>query len=144
MSLLPGHPTRTWDPDSRRGEGVHSRDALRRRDVWFFVGLVLFALLLWFVWQQNRGLRLAGEVASLEAERDALRARILELGVAVARERQPERLLRGLPAAQLASRDLDGRIFIPVAAGDLPRRESSAWLASAGITVPAARAADGH
>jgi len=144
MSMLPGHPTRTWDPDSRRGEGVHSRDTLRRRDLWFFVGLALFALLLWFVWQQNRGLGLAGEVARLEDERDALRARILELGVAVARERQPERLLRDLPEAQLASRDLDGRVFVPVAAEALPRHEASAWLASAGITVPAARAADGR
>ena len=63
MLSIPAAEARTWDPHSHRGEGVAARHALRRKDLWFFLGLLLFLVLLFFVWQQNRGLQLAADVA---------------------------------------------------------------------------------
>jgi len=141
---IPATGTRTWDPDCHRGEGASARQSLRRKDLWFFVGLLLFVVLLFFVWQQNRGLQLAAEVTRLEVRRETLRTKILEQGVVVAQRRQPLQLMSD-SAGELALSDLQGRIFVPAArAARAQGRGQDTWLASVGLGVAPALAADGR
>jgi hypothetical protein len=146
MSLPGSHcETRTWNPDCRRGEGGSARSTLRRKDLWFFVGAALFLVLLFFIWHQNNSLRLAAEVARLELTREALRARVLEQGVQVTQLRQPAMLMADAAAGDLEGLDLAGRVYIKAPRrGEEPRSGGKTWLASVGLGVSQARAADGR
>lgn len=138
-------PTKTWNPDCHRGESSRAERTLRRKDLWFFMGVGLFLALLFFIWQQNRGMRLAADVAHLEQRRDALRAQVLDRGVAVAQLRQPELLMRGDASAELANLDLASRVFVRAPKrhrSRLPERDT--WLASVGLGVSPALAAEGR
>lgn len=145
ITVLHDSDTHCWDPHSRRGEGLLNHRSRKRRDLWFFIGILAFAILLFFVWQQHRGLRLADEVAHLEARTEAMRTRLVEAGVEVTRLRQPDHLLGSHQLASLNGGELERRVFVPVqsspeAAGSEPARNT--WLASVGLEVPRALAAD--
>lgn len=169
-SILNAPETRVWDPDSRRGERGSSRPSLKRRDLWFFFGILAFMVLLFFVWQQHRGMRLADEVARLEARKEAVGTRLVEMGVEVTRLSQPDFLFSkqlasksaaGQPAAskptagkpeagkpgesELAAGEIEGHIFVAAAPGvhaPEPARGQERWLASVGLNVPQVLAAD--
>ncbi len=138
-------PTKTWNPDCHRGEATRAERTLRRKDLWFFLGVGLFLVLLFFIWQQNRGMRLAAEVTRLELRRDALRAQVLDNGVAVAQLRQPDLLMRGEVSSELANLDLASRVFVRA-----PKRRNArlpaqdTWLASVGLGVSPALATEGR
>ncbi len=134
---------KTWNPHCRRGEATKTDSTLRRKDLWFFMGLMLFLVLLFFIWQQNRGLRLAAEVARLEQGRDALRQKVLEHAVAVAELRQPEVLLADAGAGDLTALDLASRVFVRGGPRRGERRAArDTWLASVGLGVSQAFAAE--
>ncbi len=147
MMSLPGTrcENNTWNPDCHRGEGGAARSTLRRKDLWFFVGAALFLVLLFFIWHQNNSLRLAAEVARLELTREALRTHVLEQGVLVTQLRQPAKLVAEASSGHMESLDLAGRVYVKA-----PRREETnrnggkTWLASVGLGVAQARAADGR
>ena len=169
-SILNAPETRVWDPDSRRGERGPGRSSLKRRDLWFFFGILAFMVLLFFVWQQHRGLRLADDVARLEARREAVGTRLVEMGVEVTRLRQPDFLfskpLASQPEAkkpaankpkaskpeagesgesELAEGEIEGHIFVaaaPWVRAPEPARGQDRWLASVGLGVPQVLAAD--
>jgi hypothetical protein len=147
MMSLAGQTTRTWNPDCHRGETRSRETALRRKDLWFYLVLAVLLVLLFVVWQQNRGMQLGAEVARLELRREALRTKILEQGVVVAQRRQPAALAQegeGEGAdAGLAISDLEGRVFV----GKLGRDQattvtSDTWLASVGLGVAPALAGE--
>ncbi len=140
---LQGAEGRRWDPDSHHGEDALSKSSLRRRDLWFFLGILAFVVLLYFVWQQNRTLRLADEVARLEVRRQALQARILERSVEVTRMRQPDWLMGDVALAEGETGGLRRRVFVQASRRARPERDtaSDTWLASIGFDVPQALAA---
>ena len=130
--------------DDENGENIFSRNSLRRRDLWFFIGIMAFVILLFFAWQQNRGLRLADEIARLEARYEALQTRILERGVEVARLRQPDWLMSEVALGSVEDRGLGTRTFIwasPLPEPERGRSTTDALLASVGFEVPRALAA---
>ncbi len=136
--------TRTWDPDSRIGEATNSLDSRRKRDIWFFVGILIFAVLLFFVWQQRQSLTLADEIARLEARRESLKALVLENWSTTARLKQPDHLLEVGLAADLGGRQLAEHSFVLVAreGGERDVKPAAeAWLAGLGLEIPEAAAA---
>ena len=138
---------RTWDPDSRIGEGTNSQGKRLKRDVWFFVGILIFAILLFFVWQQRQGLSLADELARLEARQSSLETAVLESWAQAARLKQPDRLLVPEFAADLKRWDLAQHSFVFAQPGDVSAQSASrgeAWLTGIGLDVPKALAAGRH
>jgi hypothetical protein len=137
MSVHPVPEPGSWNPDSRRGEGSTSRQSLRRRDLWFFFGILAFFVLLFFVWQQHRGLRLADEVAHLEAQRESMGIRLVEMEVEVTRLSQPDLLFKNRELARLDADLAERRIFVAAAAPDDERNSTrrEALLAGMGLEI---------
>lgn len=155
MLSLPTAEARTWNPHSHRGERRGRDGALRRKDLWFYVALAVLLVLLFVVWQQNRGMQLGAEVARLELRREALKTRIVAQAVRVAQRRQPGALCveAAAPAGTgttgnatnaetgLSLGDLEGRVFVATTART-PAAASArdTWLASVGLGVAPALA----
>jgi len=142
ISILEGGQSRSWNPDSRRGEGRPTLESQRRRDIWFFLGILAFIALLFFVWQQHRGMRLADEVARLEAQKESLAMRIVEMNVEVTRLSQPDRLLSDTELAGLDQGLGERRYFVPSPspAEKTQRSGLDAVLAGVGFEVSSALA----
>lgn len=154
MLSLPTAEARTWNPHSHRGERRGREGALRRKDLWFYFALAVLLVLLFVVWQQNRGMQLGAEVARLELRRDALQTQIVAQAVRVAQRRQPGALgvEAAAPAADAANAaanpedglslgDLEGRVFVATtASAPAPSGAQDTWLASVGLGVAPALA----
>lgn len=129
----------TWNPDGGHTDRSGLANVLKRRDIWFYGFIIFLMLLLVMIWQQNKALRLATDVAVLEAESGALEARLMDLGSRVTRLRQPSVLV----ASGKLKPDLSGRVFVTAPA--LPGQadvQSSGLLALLDLKVPAALAAE--
>jgi hypothetical protein len=136
---------RNWNPDSRAGEGILRRECLRRVDLWFFIGIALFIGLLLFIWQQDRALALADEIARLEARKEAMQIRILESGVKLTQLRQQAPLEGRIWADNEDMIDLTERVFVFAAdlLDDAPQvAGGDTWFASVGIGAAAALASE--
>lgn len=156
MLSLPTAEARTWNPHSHRGERRAREAALRRKDLWFYFALAVLLVLLFVVWQQNRGMQLGAEVARLELRREALSTQIVAQAVEVAQRRQPGAL--GVEAtapepgsdaladaakaeAGLSLGDLESRVFVATtASAPAPAGAQDTWLASVGLGVAPALA----
>ena len=135
---------RTWDPDSRAGEDSNSHGKRRKRDIWFFIGILVFAVLLFFVWQQRQRLVLADEIARLEERRSSLRALVLESWSTAARLKQLDSVFDTEVASGKERWELEQHSFVFIApATDEPRLppRGQILLASVGLDIPEAAAA---
>ncbi|MCP4548906.1 MAG: hypothetical protein GY835_20830 [bacterium] len=110
ISVMTG--SRTWNPDSRRGEGTSGNRLLKRADIWFWIGLLVLSVLIYLVGQQSMSIKIADEIARLEMEKESLQDVLRQREAVVLSLSQIGNLIDTTDETDLENTDLTGRVFV--------------------------------